>query len=61
MDQKRPLTSRAGSPPSNIKDYIRKQMEKRFGSSLYGFKLPQSSTSAAANNINRKRKDKTSS
>ena len=36
-------------------------MEKRFGSSLYGFKLPPSSTEMAAQNIKKKRGGKTPS
>ena len=59
--QKRPVTAREGSPPGNIKDYIRKQMEKRFGSSLYGFRLPPSSTALAAHNLRKKRAGKTPS
>jgi hypothetical protein len=50
--QKRPYSGR-NSPQANIKDYIRKQMEKRFGSSLYGFRLPQ--TDKAAENLKKKR------
>lgn len=57
-NKKRPLTSRPGSPPSNIKNYIQKQMEKRFGSSLYGFRLPPASTALAANNLRKKRSGK---
>lgn len=54
-------TGRIGEPSSNIKDYIRKQIEKRFGSSLYGFRLPPSSTSMAAHNLRKKRTGKTPS
>lgn len=36
-------------------------MEKRFGSSLYGFRLPPSSTSLAAQNLRKKRAGKTPS
>ena len=44
-----------GSPPSNIKDYIRKQMEKRLGSSMYGFRLPPGSTTHGPSNLRKKR------
>lgn len=61
MNQKRPSNVRSGSPSGNIKDYIKKQMEKRFGSSLYGFRLPPASTAMAAQNIRKKRGGKTPS
>jgi len=35
------LAQNSKSPPANIKDYINKQFEKKFGSSTYGYKLPQ--------------------
>ncbi len=34
------LAQNSKSPPANIKDYINKQFEKKFGSSVYGYKLP---------------------
>jgi hypothetical protein len=36
-------------------------MEKRFGSSLYGFRLPPSSTAMAAHNLKKKKVGKTPS